>query len=118
MRRTVFTVPIAILGMILLGGAAIESSQARELKGQDLGRQEAAEIKGLGQKGSTLPDAPPNPQCPIGSSQSGPIDIRTFAKKCKVNGKEGSQMCISKMVHCGVGWVSRIPSPRKIVVRV
>ena len=109
MRRTVFTATIAVVGMILLGGVAIETTQARELEGQKPDRRETGEVRGLGKEGSTLLDPPADPQCPRGSSNVGPMHIRTFPQPCKGNGKDGIHTCISKTQPC-VGGVGVPPS--------
>jgi hypothetical protein len=49
------------------------------------------------------PAAPPDPQCPIGSSAVGPIDHSTFSQSCTVKGKPGTQSCYRKIVQCVSG---------------
>jgi len=91
---------MAVLGMLVLTVVSIDLSQAREMELQEMNPLQSNDIKAAGKKKGGTPAPPLNPQCPIGSSQVGPMTTSSFSRACKVNGQDGTQSCSSKFINC------------------
>ena len=88
------------MGLLLMVAGLFDVSHAREMEMQELNPLQSQDEKAFGKKGGGTPAPPPNPQCPIGSSQVGPMTTSSFSRACKMNGQDGTQQCSSKFIHC------------------
>ena len=102
MKRSVFPLTYALLGMLFVGGVASQVSHAREFEGHQFEHRDAGALKGLGKKGGDV-DPPADPQCTEGNA--GPLNIYYTTEPCKKKKKDGVRSCITKVQQCvgGVG---------------
>lgn len=100
MNRPTTLTTFIIVAMFAFILTTMNQVGATELQFEKKGLSEVnpKEIITSGKKGDPAP--PADPQCPMGSSPTGPVTHSTETRTCKIDGKDGVKSCYHKMVAC------------------